>query len=316
MKELAEGVLRGEPGAASRALTWVVDERAGHEELWRRLYPHSGRAHKVGFFGPPGSGKSSLIGAMIALLRARGEKVGVLAVDPTSPFTGGAFLGDRLRLQEHVLDRGVFMRSLASRGTLGGLTAGIFGAIRVLEAYGCDRILIETVGTGQDEVEVAKVVDSVILVTTPFLGDEIQGLKAGSMEIADLFIINKADLEGSDRALGDLRRALAMGEEKPGAWKPPVIAASATQGRGLDEILKALTEHAEFLKSSGEGARRRKAQAFEELSIYVTQRVYQDVRKGIKEAHLNSLLEKRTDPVSLGRALVAGRKAKRSKAKI
>jgi LAO/AO transport system kinase len=307
--ELADSVLKGDRSAAARAITTVVDERDGYEELWKRLYPHSGRAHKIGFSGPPGSGKSTLIGRMIALLRSKGEKVGVLAVDPSSTYTGGAFLGDRLRIQEHALDPGVFIRSLASRGMVGGLTAGIFGAMHVLEAYGCDRILLETVGTGQDEVDIAKAVDTVVYLSTPSLGDEIQGLKAGSMEIGDVFVINKCDLEGKDRALADMTRALGLGGEEKG-WKPPVVGVSALKDTGLIEFYKKVTEHRAYLLESGEGEKRRKEQALQELSIYLTQRLQQDLRKSIADEDLSKLLDKATDPVSLGSKLLSGFKRK------
>lgn len=301
---LAEGVLKGDRSAAARALTTIIDERDGYDELWRRLYPHAGRSHKIGFSGPPGCGKSTLIGALIRVLRARGEKVGVLAVDPSSQVTGGAFLGDRLRIQEHALDPGVFIRSLASRGMVGGLTAGVFGAIRVLEAFGCDRILLETVGTGQDEVDVAKVVDTVVYVLTPSLGDEIQGLKAGSMEIGDVFVVNKGDLPGQDRAIADIRRALEL-SEAPLDWPPPVAATTALKGQGLEELHARIEEHRAYLAKSAEGERRRRRQAFEELAIYVTQRLYRDLRSGIAERHVGQLLDKTSDPVTLGEKILS-----------
>ncbi|MBI4349596.1 MAG: methylmalonyl Co-A mutase-associated GTPase MeaB, partial [Elusimicrobia bacterium] len=210
-RDLAARVLRGDHAAVGRALSIVTDERPGADELARSFFVHAGRAHKVGVSGPPGSGKSSLINRLVAHYRKSGEKVGILAVDPTSPWTGGAFLGDRLRVQQHALDSGVFFRSLGSRGTVGGLTSTIFGAIHVLEAWGCDRILLETVGTGQDEVEVSHVADTVCYLTTPSLGDEIQAMKAGAMEAADILVLNKADMAEKEKALSALQEALRLG---------------------------------------------------------------------------------------------------------
>ncbi len=301
---LVSGVVRGEPAAVSRALNWISDEREGFELLRSLLFGYGGASLKIGLCGPPGCGKSSLISRLVGELKACG-KVGILAVDPTSPFTGGAFLGDRIRMQSHALDPGVFMRSLASRGSVGGVASGIFGAIHVLEAYGCANILIETVGTGQDEVEVSKVVDTVVYVTTPFLGDEIQAMKAGTMEIGDVFVVNKSDMGDSHKAVSDIRRALGLGPGKSdGGWEPRVLSASAASGQGVPEVLKAVLDHSEHLKASGEGRKRRKAQVLEEVSLYVSRKLHRDIMNGISDRDLENLLDKKTDPVAVGDGLV------------
>jgi LAO/AO transport system kinase len=248
-------------------------------------------------------GKSTLTARLVSQYRKRGLKVGVLAVDPSSPISGGAFLGDRLRIQEHATDPGVFIRSLASRGTVGGVTHTIFGAIHVLEALGCDRIIVETVGTGQDEVLIARVADSVVYVTTPQMGDEIQAMKAGIMEIGDIFVVNKADLVGADKAVADLRAAMSLGPAAGQAaadWQAPVLAATALSGEGVGALTEALDGHWDYLKSSGEGRRRLKAQHREELSVYVFRRAYRDALGRITEKALDDLVEGKTDPASLG----------------
>lgn len=298
-------VLAGEPAAASRALSLVINESPESERLSEAFFLRSGTVPKIGFCGPPGAGKSTLVGRLVSLLRRSNLKVGIIAVDPSSHVSGGAFLGDRLRIQEHVTDPGVFMRSVATRGMVGGLSHTIFGAIHVLEAFGCDRILIETVGTGQDEVEIARVADTVVYVTTPQLGDEIQAMKAGAMEIGDCFVINKADLDGADKAVGDLKSALGLASPAGGdAWKPRIIKASALKGEGLPDLAQALAEHGEHLRSTPEGKTRLKSQHREELSLFLSRRIYRKAERGISEKHLDDLIARRTDPASLGLKLL------------
>ncbi len=322
IQALADKVRRGDHAAASRALTLVIDEAPEAAQLSSIFFRASGSVQKVGVCGPPGAGKSTLSGRLIARFRARKLRVAVLAVDPSSHVTGGAFLGDRLRIQEHALDPGVFIRSLATRGMVGGLSYTIFGAVHVLEAAGFGRIIIETVGTGQDEVEIGRVADSVVYVTTPQLGDEIQAMKAGVMEVGDFFVVNKADLGGRDKAVADLRSALSLGAAgpqrtssggpapaaaaagKPRGWEPPVIAASATLGEGIAELAEALDKHWKFL-GEGEGRRRLKAQHREEVSLFLSRRLYQSAVDSLSDRSLDDLLEHKTDPGTLGRELLA-----------
>lgn len=311
VKSLAARVVRGEHAAVGRALTIVINESEGSDELCRSFFAHAGRGHKLGVCGPPGAGKSSLINLLVGRLRKDGEKVGILAVDPTSPWTGGAFLGDRLRVQQHAMDPGVFFRSLGSRGTVGGLTSTIFNAIHVLEAWGCDRIILETVGTGQDEVEISHVADTVLYVTTPSLGDEIQAMKAGAMEAADVLVLNKSDLAEKDKALAALQEALNLGGRDEAGWPVQVVAASAAKGEGVGELLEAVKEHRSWLASSGEGDRRTKDQLRMELSWLVARRVTRQSLEQISDAHLGELLAKRTDPVTLGTRLATPLKAQR-----
>lgn len=309
---LVERLLRGDQAALSRALSLVTNEAEGSEEILKACFAHHGRTHKIGLCGAPGSGKSSVINRLVSGLRREGKTVAVLAVDPTSPFTGGAFLGDRLRVQEHALDSGVFLRSLATRGMMGGLNATIFGAIRVLEACGAeggrgfDRVLIETVGTGQDEVDIADAADTIVCVTAPHQGDEFQAMKAGTMEIADVFAVNKADLEEVDKTVAALRDALSLGPGSGRGWKPRVTAVSAATGQGMPELLGLLEEHRGFLESSAEGRRRRRRQLKRELSLWLSRRIYRETVHRIREEHIEQLLSRKTDPVSLGRRLLSG----------
>lgn len=328
-KDLIRRVRKGEHAAASRALSIVVDEDDAAETLARDFFKSSGSAQKIGVCGPPGAGKSTLTGRLIGHYRSKKQKVGVLMVDPSSSISGGAFLGDRLRIMEHATDSGVFIRSLASRGMIGGLTYAIFGAIHVLEALGCDKILIETVGTGQDEVDIASVADTVLYVTTPAMGDEIQAMKAGAMEVGDLFVVNKADLAGRDKAVGDLKAALGLGHPlsqaarfaghhgagaapAPAAavsdaplWDPPVDATSALSGEGVADLARDIDRHWAHLKDSGEGRARLKHQHATELRFWLQRRVLKTALDRVTDRNLEDLLARKTDPSSLGRKLLS-----------
>ena len=311
-EELVERVSNGDQGAVSRALSRVTDEAAGYEGIARAFFPFHGNAPTIGLCGSPGSGKSSLVNTLVARIRKRGDTVAVLAVDPTSAYTGGAFLGDRIRVQEHALDEGVFFRSLATRGMIGGLNETIFAAIHVIQAYetakgkkGFDWILIETVGTGQDEVEVADVVDTVVCVTAPYQGDEFQAMKAGTMEIADVFAVNKADLEEVDRAVANIKDGLSLGpEEEEGAWIVPVHPVSARTGQGIDELLASIEAHETHLKESGELTTRRKRQLHKELSLLVSRMITRNTLDRVTEGHIEALFNKKSDPLTLGKELM------------
>ena len=305
--DLIKRVRRGEHAAASRALSIVVNDEPSSEFLAKEFFKSSGSAQKVGVSGPPGAGKSTLTGRLIGHYRKQKLKVGVLMVDPSSSISGGAFLGDRLRIMEHATDKGVFIRSLASRGMIGGLTYAIFGAIHVLEALGCDKILIETVGTGQDEVEIASVADTVLYVTTPSMGDEIQAMKAGAMEIGDIFVVNKADLAGKDKAVADLRAALGLGHsagQAVKAWEPPIIATSAKNGDGVGELAQELDGHWKHLKASGEGRTRLKRQHATELQFWIQRRVIKSALERVTDKILEDMVSRKTDPASIGRKLL------------
>jgi LAO/AO transport system kinase len=278
----------------------VVNDEKDAEFLAKEFFKSSGSAQKIGVSGPPGVGKSTLTGRLIGHFRSQKLKVGVLMVDPSSSISGGAFLGDRLRVME-------FIRSLASRGMIGGLTYAIFGAIHVLETLGCDKVLIETVGTGQDEVEIASVADTVLYVTTPSMGDEIQAMKAGAMEIGDIFVVNKADLAGKDKAVADLKAALGLGHSAGQAvkdWEPPVLAASAKNGEGIPELAKELDGHWKHLDKSGEGRARLKRQHATELQFWIQRRVIKSALDRVTDKILEDMLTRKTDPGSIGRKLL------------
>ncbi len=220
-------------------------------EVMAALAPHTGRAHVVGLTGPPGVGKSTTTGALIAAHRARGHRVGVLAVDPSSPFSGGALLGDRIRMTEHAADPGVYIRSMASRGHLGGLSWAAPQAVRVLDAAGCDVVFLETVGVGQSEVEVAGTADTTVVLLAPGMGDGVQAAKAGILEVADVLAVNKADREGAERTVRDLRHMVALAATGPGRWRPRVLRTVATDGTGIEDLLAAVEEHREHLGTDG-----------------------------------------------------------------
>jgi LAO/AO transport system kinase len=237
---LADRVLAGDPRALARALSLVENEAPEGVALIGALYPHTGRAWTLGITGPPGAGKSTLVDQIAGLFRRRGATVGILAVDPTSPFTGGAILGDRVRMQAHAGDAGVFIRSMATRGHLGGLAPSTADAALVLDAAGRDCVIIETVGVGQAEVEIVRTADVCVVTLVPGTGDEVQALKAGIMEIADIFVINKADREGADRIAAAVETLLGLSEASPGAWIPPVIKTEAVRGVGVDALVDAI----------------------------------------------------------------------------
>jgi LAO/AO transport system kinase len=261
----------GDPRAVARLISLVEDESSLLRQVTAALAPHTGRARIIGITGAPGVGKSTSTSALVHELRRAGQRVGVLAVDPSSPFSGGALLGDRVRMQDHALDRDVYIRSMASRGHLGGLAWSTPQAIRVLDAAGCDVVLIETVGVGQSEVEIAGLADTTLVLLAPGMGDGIQAAKAGILEIGDVYVINKADRDGADTLRRDLRSMLALAERSEGGWRPPIVKTVASKAEGLDEVVAEIDRHHDWLASSGELAVRRTRRAREEIeAIAVT----------------------------------------------
>lgn len=263
--ELVERARTGSPRAVARLISLVEDAAPQLREVMAALVSHAGHAEVIGITGAPGVGKSTATSAMVTALRADGRRVGVLAVDPTSPFSGGALLGDRVRMQEHATDSEVYIRSMATRGHLGGLAWATPQALRVLDAAGCDVVLIETVGVGQSEVEVAALADTTVVLLAPGLGDGIQAAKAGLLEVGDVYVVNKADREGADQVVRDLRGMIRLVERQPGDWRQPIVTAVASRGEGIAEVLDEIAKHRSWLEGSGELARRRHRRARDEI---------------------------------------------------
>jgi GTPase len=270
-RELAEKVLAGDRRAVARAISMVEDGASGLAELSEVLYPKSGRAYTVGLTGSPGVGKSSLAEHLVRAARSRDRTVAVLAIDPTSPFTGGALLGDRLRMQAHATDPGVFIRSMATRGHLGGMALAAPEAIRVLDASGRDLVLVETVGVGQAEVEVATAADTTLVVLQPGWGDAVQAAKAGILEVADVFVVNKADRDGAGDVVRDIKGMLRMGPRL--AWEPPIVKTSSVTGEGIDDLWEAISGHRAHLEETGELAGKRRRRILEEVESMVALRL-------------------------------------------
>jgi LAO/AO transport system kinase len=263
---LVEQARSGSPRALGRLLTLVENGSPALRDIMAALAPHAGRARIVGLTGSPGVGKSTSTSMLVGALRRRDLRVGVLAVDPSSPFSGGALLGDRIRLGEHALDPGVFIRSMASRGHLGGLAWATPQALRVLDAAGCDVILVETVGVGQSEVEIAGLADTTIVLLAPGMGDGVQAAKAGILEVGDVFVVNKADRDGVAATVRELRHMISLGDRtEPNLWRPPVLTTVADRGEGADEVLDALDKHWAWLQEHGELDRRRRTRAAREV---------------------------------------------------
>lgn len=307
IKKLVQGVLNGDRRSIARALTLVENRASNSEKIMSLLYQHTGKAQTVGITGPPGSGKSTLIEKLIRELRGRGRTVGVVAVDPSSPFTGGAFLGDRIRMQELSVDKGVFIRSMATRNSPGGLARATKDAVRVLDACGKDVVLVETVGAGQSEVEVVKVAPTIVVVLAPGLGDEIQAIKAGIMEIGDIFVVNKADKDSVNKAVIDIQAMLELNQKKNG-WTPPVLKTTALSGEGVVELLEKINEHKKYLKKGALRAKlmdRAEMELTEAIRNRVAGRIIEDLRrKGELDKLLRKILERKIDPYSAADVLL------------
>ncbi|MDA8370407.1 MAG: methylmalonyl Co-A mutase-associated GTPase MeaB [Nocardiopsaceae bacterium] len=267
--ELVDRVPRGDRRAVARAISLVENTAPQLREIMAGLAAHTGRARVVGLTGSPGVGKSTSTSALVRVLRDRGSSVAVLAVDPSSPFSGGALLGDRVRMQEHATDSGVFIRSMASRGHLGGLSWAAPHALRVLDAAGFDTVLVETVGVGQAEVDIAGHADTTVVLCAPGMGDSVQAAKAGVLEIADILVVNKADREGARTAARELRQMVAQVDRGPEEWKPPVVSTVAAKGEGVGELLERIDQHGSYLRGSGGLDSRRHARARQEVEAIV-----------------------------------------------
>jgi len=263
---LVDRARKGDPRAVARLISMVEDGSPALRELMATLAPHSGNAYIIGLTGAPGVGKSTSTSAMVTEYRARGKRIGVLAVDPSSPFSGGALLGDRVRMQDHATDPDVFIRSMATRGHLGGLSEAAPQALRVLDAAGFAVLLVETVGVGQAEVEIASLADTTLVAVAPGMGDAIQAAKAGILEVGDVFVVNKADKPGAQEAVRDLRGMIAMARRSAGEWKPPIVTTVAVKGEGIAELAEKVDAHWSWLDSSGQGEVRRRARAREEIT--------------------------------------------------
>jgi LAO/AO transport system kinase len=303
---LADRVLSGDTRAIARAISVVEDESDASAALVSRLFPRTGRAYLIGVTGPPGAGKSTLVDRLTTELRAAGQTVGILAVDPTSPFTGGAILGDRVRMQAHASDPGVFIRSMATRGNLGGLARATSDAAIVLDAAGRDIVIIETVGVGQDEVDIVRTADVSLVVLVPGTGDEVLSLKAGIMEIADIFVVNKADRDGADRTASGVEAMLSLEPVAAGAWRPPILKTEATTGAGVPELLQAI-DRFHRQASYAMGQRRRARSEFrlrELLAAHFMARVDASLGPDAWTAIVDAISARALDPYSAARDII------------
>ncbi|WP_224248294.1 methylmalonyl Co-A mutase-associated GTPase MeaB [Hyalangium gracile] len=337
--QLAQRVLDGDVRAASRLMRHIDDGEASATADLRALFPRTGRAYIIGLTGSPGAGKSTLTDRLIARFRKQGKKVGVLAVDPTSPFTGGAILGDRIRMQDHATDPGVFIRSLATRGNLGGLSRATGDCIRVMDAMGQDIILVETVGVGQDEIDIAQMAHTTVVVTVPGMGDDVQAIKAGILEVADVFAVNKSDLDGADRMVRELRmmlelrhavkapamdhdahhrmvRAKAEGrhvEEAPGPreWEPPILKVVAAKDQGVDALVEAVEQHRAFLDETGLRKQKERTRAAMQFVALLRERLLRGAlarlerERGRLDEVASRIAERQADPYALAEELAS-----------
>jgi LAO/AO transport system kinase len=332
---LAARVLQGDVRAASRLMRWIDDGLEGTAAELRAIFPHTGKAYVVGITGSPGAGKSTLTDRLIAICRQRGLTVGVLAVDPTSPFTGGAILGDRIRMQDHAGDPGVFIRSLATRGNLGGLSRATGDCIRVMDAMGRQVVLVETVGVGQDEIDIAQMAHATVVVVVPGMGDDIQAIKAGILEVADVFCVNKADQDGADRTVRELRSMLelrhavkpmpafdhdehhrmkgapAKVEPKDDEWEPPIVKTVAARGDGVEELWQAVERHRAFLERTGQKLLKERSRAAAQFVALLRERLLSSAllklerERGRLDEVASRIAERSADPYELAESLAS-----------
>jgi LAO/AO transport system kinase len=307
MSSVADLLLTGDPRAIARAISLVEDDAEAGAALIGRIYEHTGRAHLIGVTGAPGVGKSTLVDRLVTEVRRAGSTVGVLAIDPTSPFSGGAILGDRVRMSTHSNDAGVFVRSMATRGHLGGLAAATSDAALVLDAAGKNVVIIETVGVGQDEVDIVRTADVSIVVLVPGAGDDVQALKAGIMEIADIFVVNKADREGADQVVQSVTANLSLQTFAEGEWRPPVLKTEAANGVGVDRLWAEIERFRQH--ESQRHPQRRKASHESRLRGLLAQRLLEHVEKRLPTGEFDRLVEaiaaRRTDPYSAAARLMS-----------
>ena len=298
----------GEPRALARAISAIEDHAPESVELLKALFPHSGKARVIGLTGAPGSGKSTLVDQLAREYRKQGRTLGIIAVDPTSPYTGGAILGDRIRMQAHHADSGIYIRSMATRGFLGGLARATADVATVLDASGKDLILVETVGVGQDEVDIVRLADATIVILVPGMGDDVQTIKAGIMEIADIFVINKSDREGAERVEREIR-AMQTLATRPDRWSPPIVKTVATEGIGIPELAAAIAAHEEYLKKENLALKKKigswRERLVEMLRESLLERVLtEQLSDGQVAAYAAEVAEGKRDPYSLVEEIV------------
>ena len=306
MNKLLERALAGDTRSIGRLISLVEADSPTSKEIMKAVYPKTGRAQVIGITGSPGAGKSTFVNRLIAQFRAEGKQVGVIAIDPSSPFTGGAILGDRLRMQDHAVEEGVFIRSMGSRGNLGGVSRGTHEGALILDACGFDVVIIETVGVGQSEGDIVKIADTVCLILTPGMGDDVQIMKAGIMEIADVFVVNKADKEGADKVAADVQVMLKMLGERE--WVPPVALVSSNKNTGIDEVKDIIKNHSAYLHNSEEGKRRRWSQLEMEVEAILRGEISLLVENAWKERRTDSLMDelssRKADPYTLAGEII------------
>ena len=306
MNKLLERALAGDTRSIGRLISLVEADSPTSKEIMKAVYPKTGRAQVIGITGSPGAGKSTFVNRLIAQFRAEGKQVGVIAIDPSSPFTGGAILGDRLRMQDHAVEEGVFIRSMGSRGNLGGVSRGTHEGALILDACGFDVVIIETVGVGQSEVDIVKIADTVCLILTPGMGDDVQIMKAGIMEIADVFVVNKSDKEGADKVAADVQVMLKMLGERE--WVPPVALVSSNKNTGIDEVKDIIKNHSAYLHNSEEGKSRRWSQLEMEVEAILRGEISLLVENAWKERRTDSLMDelssRKADPYTLAGEII------------